>query len=100
MHGPSAYPSGLRNAEPCAPGPANAVLAAVQALAGLKTQGTTQDAPLRATYAQNAGSQLLAARQLNPRRIAVVHAGTRPGPNGIETFLNVARLTPAASQQN
>ena len=39
----------------------------------------------------------LAARRLNPKRVAVVHVGTRPGARGIETFLRVERLTPAAS---
>jgi hypothetical protein len=29
--------------------------------------------------------------------VAVVHVGTRPGPNGIETFLNVERLMPSAN---
>ena len=40
------------------------------------------------------GTVLLAARQLNPARIAVAHVGTRPGPNGIETFMTVERLRP------
>lgn len=37
------------------------------------------------------GTALLAARRLNPQKIAVVHIGTRPGARGIETFLNVER---------
>jgi len=40
------------------------------------------------------GPKTMAAVQLNPNRIAVVQAGTRPGPNGVETYLNVERLTP------
>ena len=35
-----------------------------------------------------------AAVQLNPNRIAVTQIGTRPGPNGVETYLSVERLTP------
>ena len=49
--------------------------------------------------ARLSGTSLLGARRLNPRRVAVVHTGTRPGPNGIETFLNVERLTDAASSE-
>jgi len=40
------------------------------------------------------GTTFKAAAQLNPNRIAVVQAGLRQGPNGIETFMNVERLTP------
>lgn len=64
----------------------------------LTREGITKDAPLPDTHAATDGTALLAARYLNPRRIAVVHVGTRPGPNGIETFLNVERLTPEASR--
>ena len=35
-----------------------------------------------------------AAVQLNPNRIAVTQIGIRPGPNGVETYLSVERLTP------
>ncbi|MEL7117334.1 MAG: succinyl-CoA synthetase subunit beta [Pseudomonadota bacterium] len=45
-----------------------------------------------ATYAATEGTALLAARRLSPLKIAVVHVGTRPGPNGIETFMNVERI--------
>lgn len=72
----------------------HADLAASAAVAGLQTEGITTDAPLPDRYQPTEGTVLLAARQLNPRRIAVVHAGTRPGPNGIETFVLVERLMP------
>ncbi len=64
---------------------------------GLLAQGLTRDVPLPGTHAERDGTALLAARRLNPRRIAVVHVGTRPGPNGTETFMSVERLTPSAS---
>jgi hypothetical protein len=34
----------------------------------------------------------------DPNRIAVVQVGTRPGPGGIETFINVERLQPSEDQ--
>ncbi|WP_371156334.1 succinyl-CoA synthetase subunit beta [Jannaschia sp. 2305UL9-9] len=75
--------------------------AAEVAAAGLTAEGIRTDAPLPATHtdARIPGTSLLAARYLNPNRIAVVHTGTRPGPNGIETFLSVERLTPDASAE-
>lgn len=72
----------------------HSVLAASAAVAGLAREGITREAPLPDRYTPLRGTALLAARQLNPRRIAVVHVGTRPGPNGVETFLFVERLTP------
>ena len=76
-------------------------LAADAAVQGLTTEGIATDAPLPTTHtdAGLSGTTLLAARFLNPKRIAVVHTGTRPGPNGVETFLLVERLTPLASTQ-
>ena len=73
--------------------------AARAAAGGLEAEGITDEAPLPATHAEAAlpGTTLLGARHLNPNRIAVVHTGTRPGPNGVETFLSVERLTPEAS---
>ncbi|KIT17618.1 hypothetical protein [Jannaschia aquimarina] len=67
----------------------------------LAAEGITRDTALPATHEDAAlpGTTLLAARFLNPARIAVVHTGTRPGPNGTETFLNVERLTPEASAE-
>jgi hypothetical protein len=44
------------------------------------------------------GTEFVAARYLNPNRIAVVQVGTRLGPNGIETFINVERLQPSEDQ--
>jgi hypothetical protein len=69
-------------------------IAASAALAGLEQEGIRTEAPLPDRFEALDGTILLAARQLNPRRIAVVHVGTRPGPNGVETFLTVERLTP------
>lgn len=76
--------------------------AAQVAVRGLQAEGIRTEAPLPDTHAGAAlpGTTLLAARFLNPARIAVVHTGTRPGPNGTETFLSVERLTPAASEAN
>lgn len=69
-------------------------LAASAAVTGLDMEGIRTEALLPAGYQPTDGTQILAARQLNPRRIAVVHVGTRPGPNGVETFLFVERMTP------
>jgi hypothetical protein len=74
----------------------HADLAASAAVAGLEMEGIRTEAPLPDRYRATEGTALLGARQLNPRRIAVVHVGTRPGPNGIETFLFVERLMPIA----
>ncbi|WP_254796861.1 hypothetical protein [Sulfitobacter albidus] len=46
------------------------------------------------TFPAQDGTTFIAARQLNPKRIAVVQVGTRPGPNGTETFVSVERLDP------
>ncbi len=69
--------------------------AAEAVLAALEAEGIRASAPLPDTHDATPGTALLGARQLNPNRIAVVHVGTRPGPNGIETFMNVERLTPS-----
>ncbi len=74
----------------------HAALAASAALAGLEAERIIDEAPLPDRYRPTGGTELLAARYLNPRRIAVVHVGTRPGPNGAETFLTVERLMPVA----
>ncbi|MEM9798624.1 MAG: succinyl-CoA synthetase subunit beta [Pseudomonadota bacterium] len=68
---------------------------------GLAAEGIRRDAPLPSSHADARlpGTTLLAARFLNPARVAVVHTGTRPGPNGPETFLLVERLTPQASAE-
>ncbi len=51
------------------------------------------DLPANHEALRTSTTTLLAARRLNPRKIAVVHVGTRPGPNGIEeTFMYVERL--------
>lgn len=75
---------------------AKAAETATQALAA---EQITTEAPLPASHAALPGTTLLAARALNPARVAVVHTGTRPGPNGVETFLSVERLTPDASRE-
>ena len=74
--------------------------AARTAARALDAEGIATETPLPATHADARlpGTTLLAARKLNPARIAVVHAGSRPGPNGVETFLSVERLTPEASR--
>ena len=66
------------------------------AIDALSREGIRVEAPLPTTHADAAlpGTTLLAARKLNPRRIAIVHTGTRTGANGIETFLMVERLMP------
>jgi len=73
----------------------HAAKAATIASAALASEGIKTPAELPDQFSRTQGSELLAARQLNPRRIAVVHVGTRPGPNGVETFMNVERLTPS-----
>lgn len=69
--------------------------AAKVAVDALLSEGILTPADLPAFYTPADGTELLAARQLNPRRIAVVHVGTRQGPHGIETFMSVERLTPS-----
>ena len=72
--------------------------AAAAAVAALGSEGITTPAPLPASFAQEDGTTLLAARQLNPRRTAIVHVGTRKGPQGTETFMLVERLLPTKDQ--
>lgn len=64
------------------------------ALAGLTRENINTEVPVPKTHKAQAGTELLAARRLNPRRVAVVHVGTRQGPNGVETFMLVERLKP------
>lgn len=73
--------------------------AAETATLALAAERIATQAPLPPTHMPLPGTTLLAARALNPARIAVVHTGTRPGPDGIETFLSVERLTPDASRE-
>lgn len=61
---------------------------------GLEQEGIVTEAEVPQGFAAQPGTAFVAARQLNPNRIAVVQVGTRPGPNGVETFINVERLTP------
>ena len=60
----------------------------------LEREGITRPARLPDIYERRRtpSTALLAARRLNPRKIAVVHVGTRPGGEGIETFMYVERL--------
>ncbi|UWR24227.1 succinyl-CoA synthetase subunit beta [Sulfitobacter sp. S190] len=63
---------------------------------GLAQEGIDTPADVPADFAAQPGTTFIAARQLNPTRIAVVQVGTRPGPDGVETYLNVERLDPLA----
>lgn len=72
--------------------------AARTAIEALAAEGILTEAPLPPTHAAAPGTELIAARRLNPKRVAVVHVGTRPADRGVETFMNVERLTPSASQ--
>lgn len=74
-------------------------LAASAVVAGLQIEGITTEAPVPDRYTRTEGTVLLGARMLNPRRMAVVHVGTRPGPNGGETFMVVERMTPLEALQ-
>lgn len=71
--------------------------AAQAAAEGLAREGITEPAALPARYAETDTTTLLAARRLNPRRIAIVHVGTRQTSRGPETYLRVERLTPSAN---
>ncbi len=51
-------------------------------------------APVPPSFRSGPDTTLLAARRLNPRRVAVVHIGTREGALGLETFMSVHRLLP------
>lgn len=73
---------------------AHGVAAAAVAVAALDAEGITDPAPLPEGQVALPGTELLAARFLNPARIAVVHVGDRPGPAGVETFLTVERMAP------
>jgi hypothetical protein len=64
-------------------------------VAGLTREGILTEAEVPAAFPAQPGADFIAARFLNPNRIAVVQVGTRPGPNGIETFINVERLEPS-----
>ncbi len=68
--------------------------AARAAAEALQSEGITTPAALPAAFTETNTTSLLAARQLNPRRVAIVHVGTRQGAEGTETFMLVERLTP------
>ena len=74
--------------------------AAWAATDALTAEGITTPAPLPARFTPDTGTTLLAARQLNPRRTAIVHVGTRQGPQGVETFMLVERLLPSPAQKD
>jgi hypothetical protein len=65
---------------------------------GLEREGIETEAEVPAAFPAQDGAEFVAARYLNPNRIAVVQVGTRLGPNGIETFINVERLEPSEDQ--
>ncbi len=71
-------------------------IAAVEA--ALAREGIDTPAEIPAAFPRQPGTDFAAARQLNPRRVAVVQVGTRQGPSGPETFLNVERLRPSGDQ--
>ncbi|MDF1728309.1 MAG: succinyl-CoA synthetase subunit beta [Sulfitobacter sp.] len=66
--------------------------AAEVAVAALEGEGILTQAEVPARYTANEGTALLAARRLTPRRVAVVHVGTRAAAEGTETFMRVERL--------
>lgn len=73
--------------------------AVAAAAAGLNSEGIDTEVEVPAGFDAMAGSTFIGARALNPSRIAIVQVGNRPGPNGVETFVNVERLTPEASEK-
>ncbi|MEM1375362.1 MAG: succinyl-CoA synthetase subunit beta [Pseudomonadota bacterium] len=91
--GRAVTPGTDRRCEVAFDGPA--VEAGIAAIAtALTREGITRQVDVPEGFDLQHGTQFAAARQLNPRRIAVVQVGTRPGPRGVETFMNVERLTP------
>ena len=73
---------------------AHTAAAIISVTDALEREGILTAVDLPEGFEETPGTALLAARQLNPRRVAVVHVGTRDGPNGTETFLSVERLHP------
>jgi len=69
--------------------------AADAAINALEAEGIDTPALLPAAFTKGDGTTLLAARRLNPRRVAIVHVGTRAGAHGTETFMLVERLLPS-----
>ncbi len=68
--------------------------------ARLLQEGLSEDAAVPSSHEElrTDGTALLSARRLNPRKIAVVHVGTRMTERGTETFLNVERLPMPAQE--
>jgi hypothetical protein len=77
----------------------HATEAADVTVAALEAEGIRTTAILPPQFVPFEGTTLLAARRLNPRRIAVVHVGTRLQKNGTETFMLVERLLPQKAEQ-
>ena len=77
---------------------ANVAAGIMGAVSGLRAEGIDSVVEVPADFPAQPGTQFIEARQLNPNRIAVVQVGTRPGPNGLETFINVERLVPLNAQ--
>ena len=71
-----------------------AMEASTAVVAQLRAEGITKKADVPELYQPTQGTVLLAARELNPRRVAVVHVGTRAHETGTETFMFVERLRP------
>ncbi|MFK7875998.1 MAG: succinyl-CoA synthetase subunit beta [Paracoccaceae bacterium] len=62
------------------------------ALSAVKREGLFDEEPVPDAIQRLPSTNLLAARRLNPRKIAVIHIGTRAGPNTTETFMTLERL--------
>ena len=91
--GRAATPGTDRRCEMSFPGDF-AAQAAYAAERALDHEGITEPAALPSQFERTEGTHLLAARRLNPRRVAVVHVGLRDGAWGQETFMLVERMMP------
>lgn len=67
-------------------------------MAALHREGIDETADVPPAYQSTPETALLAARYLNPTRIAVVEVGTRRSPDGPETFMRVERLPEEGTQ--
>ena len=77
----------------------HATEAADVTVVALEAEGIRTTAILPPQFVPFEGTTLLAARRLNPRRIAVVHVRTRMQKNGTKTFMLVERLLPHNVEQ-
>jgi hypothetical protein len=74
-------------------------LATKTVVAALEIEGIRTAVNLPTQFMRTDGTALLAARRLNPHRIAVVHVGTRHQEDGTETFMLVERLLAQKADQ-